>query len=433
MTGKKIFLLTPIMAVVVILASAGMYYNGVYQPPKWPIPSLDDAVQPIYQTRAFVDTPLAKKGLLVIDNAHWNSFEENELSVFVSRVGARGFSISYTGAASGSREDELEDKLRQAQAYAVVLPWRAFSDREVQIVKNFVNKGGRLLLVGDATRSNKLNSLSQAFGISMESDYLYNVKEHEVIFQNIYIKDFQSDELTRGLEKVALFAAGSITSQGKGLLFSDENTFSSVRERSGRFAAAVRDYDGRVVAISDLTFMIPPYNAMYDNDQLIANLADFLTQGERDYYLEDFPNFLGPDVPVVAMREELIPVAQSFRAVLSKGGRSAQMGYRENPSTDNVLLGLWDDAGALDYYLNAGGISVRDTVRTSVSPDFSKKGAALLYLYRDRGRQVLVVLGDDRDALDGVVAQLDSGDFRKSLLNANLGLFFPGKGISKSK
>lgn len=431
MKHYKSFFLIPVIALVVIVASVGMFYGGIYQPPSLPFPSLENVIQPIYQTRPFTDTPLVRKGLLVIDNAHWNSFDESELGVFLDRVTARGFSVSYTGLATGSREDELEEKLRLAQAYAVILPWRNFSDREVQLVKNFVNKGGRLLLVGDATRTHRVNSVSQAFGINIESDYLYNVKEHDVVFRNIYLKDFQSDELTKGLQKVVLYAASSITSEGKGLIFSDENTFSSLRERSGRFAAAVRASEGRVVAMGDLTFMIPPYNAIYDNDQLIANLADFLTQSERDYHLEDFPNFLGQDVPVIALREELIPVAQSFKAAVSKTGGSARISSREDPLGDNVILGVWGDSPAVEYYLSIGGITVRDTIRTSVSPDLSKKGAALLYLYRTNGRRVLIILGEDRESLEAVISQLESGGFRKSVVSPNLGIVFTGKGSRK--
>ncbi len=433
MSGKTL-LLIPVVALVVILASTAVFYGGVYRGPGYVPPSLDEVVEPIHQTRPFIDAPVVKNGLLVIDNAHWNSFDENEISVFLNRIASRGFNVSYTGAAD-NREDELEEKLRQAQAYAVILPWRPFSDREVQTVKNFVDRGGRLLLVGDATRSHRLNSVSSIFGINMEPDYLYNVKEHEIIFQNIYLKDFQADELTRGLEKVVLFAAGSISSQGKGLLLTDENTFSSARERTGRFAAAVRDYDGRVVAISDLSFMIPPYNALFDNDQLIANLADFVTQGERDYFLEDFPNFLGPEVPVIALHEDLIPVAQKLRANLSKTGRLVRMSNREVPGVDNIILGLWNDAGTLEFYLSGGGISVRDKVRTAVSPDISKKGTGLVFLSRTFERRVLVILGDDKDVLDAAISRLDNGQFRKDLVSPNLGIILspPAKGGAAAK
>ncbi|MBI4333527.1 MAG: hypothetical protein HY673_19870 [Chloroflexi bacterium] len=433
MKHNKSFLLIPVVAVVVVLASIATFYGGVYQPPNMPLPPLESVVQPIYQTRAFTDTPLVRKGLLVLDNAHWNSFEDEELSVFVDRVTARGFSVAFTGLSTGSREDELEEKLRLAQAYAVILPWRAFSDREVQIVKNFVNKGGRLLLVGDGARTHRLNGVSQAFGINFESDYLYNVKEHEVIFRNVYLKDFQADELTKGLQKVVFYAASSITSEGKSLIFSDEGTFSSMRERSGRFTAAVRAYEGRVVAISDVSFMIPPYNATYDNDQLIANIADFLTQGERDYRLEDFPFFLSEEVPVVALREELIPVAQAFKVAVGKTGRSVMMRSREDSLGDNVVIGLWADSPAVEYYLSSGGIAVRDTIRTPVSAELSKKGNALLYLYKTPGRKVLVMLGEDREGLEAMVSQLDSGEFRKSLVSPNLGIVFPGRGAARGK
>ena len=52
-------------------------------------------------------------------------------------------------------------------------------------------------------------------------------------------------------------------------------------ERVEAFSPLVKGSGGRVLSISDLTFMISPNNAVWDNDRLIANLADYLTTSER--------------------------------------------------------------------------------------------------------------------------------------------------------
>ena len=55
----------------------------------------------------------------------------------------------------------------------------------------------------------------------------------------------------------------------------------------------------RVLAVADLTFMIPPRNSLSDNDRLISNIADFLTTGERTFALADYPHFFGDEIDIL--------------------------------------------------------------------------------------------------------------------------------------
>ncbi len=58
--------------------------------------------------------------------------------------------------------------------------------------------------------------------------------------------------------------------------FTDENTFSSLIESRKRLSPIASSTDTRVLALYDLTFMTEPYNGILDNNQLIANIADWL-------------------------------------------------------------------------------------------------------------------------------------------------------------
>ena len=55
----------------------------------------------------------------------------------------------------------LDEKLRQADSLAIIVPSEAYIMQEADIVERFVDKGGKLLLIADPTRPHNLNSLAE--------------------------------------------------------------------------------------------------------------------------------------------------------------------------------------------------------------------------------------------------------------------------------
>jgi hypothetical protein len=172
--------------------------------------------------------------------------------------------------------DNPEEKLTPADTFIVVCPSSEFSREEVETTDNFTSKGGKLLLIADPTRGGNMNSLSIKFGLLFEPDYLYNMKENENNYRNIFITDFKENEITKNVKKIALYTAGSISSADNGIAFVDENTFSSVIESRKKLSPMALAQESRVLTIYDLTFMTEPYNGILDNNQLISNIADWL-------------------------------------------------------------------------------------------------------------------------------------------------------------
>ena len=216
--------------------------------------------------------------MLLVDTGHGNSFTTEEVSALLSRVADRGYDVEFNRFGVPQL---LEEKLRKADSLAVIVPARPYSEEEVDVIGRFVKKGGKLLLIADPTRRNEINSLAERFGIAFQADYLYNTKEYDINFQNIFIRDFVPDELTDGLSQIALYTAGSIRSSEPHLAYTDANTRSNIVERIETFYPIVKRRDGRVLAISDLTFMIPPQNSILDNDRLGLQHSR-LPHGERE-------------------------------------------------------------------------------------------------------------------------------------------------------
>lgn len=287
---RKIIFMVLIVGIV-IGAQTLFFYRGMYSAPPMNVYDVGDIPVSLHLPAEFVDVHGTGTGTVLIDSSHDNSFRPAELNLLAYRIISRGYSIEYSeGNAS------LEERLADASSYVVISPATAFSSEEVEQIKNFVDDGGRLMLIDDPTRpvqgsecsyygsgstaEDKMNTLSTEFGIVYWDDYLYNLKDNDGNFRYIYLTDFENGSITKKLNKIVFYTACSISPPEKGMIFTDENTYSSAREVPGRYSPVVLT-DSNVLAIGDLTFLTEPYNVL-DNNQLISNIADFLTDTSAD-------------------------------------------------------------------------------------------------------------------------------------------------------
>ncbi len=425
-------LLIPLFALAFFLGAYFFFYRGGYQaPPTLKIP-FENITAPSSSLGAFAEVPTIRSGVLLLDLVHSNNFEEAELGSLMSRLEDRGFTIDLLGERNHKdfpppdvtqRLALLSEKLRGADSFAVILPDDSYTTQEVDIVERFVGKGGRLLLIADPTRDHDINSLANRFGIAFQSDFLYNTVEYDINFQDIFIRDFRPDEITTDLSQIALYTAGSIKSFGGGLAFTDANTRSSMVERAESFFPLVKGRDGNVVAISDLTFMIPPQNSILDNDKLVSNLAEFLTGGDRRFELADFPHFFDTDIDILLGRASLFGVATELKSLLSTFELRSDIRGVEDLRRDTIYLGLFEDSPDIVQYLDVAGIQVDGALRTPFTPDIATDGTAIILLHRTRERHVLVILGHSEATLLHIIDRLSSGTFRSGLVDDLLGVY----------
>jgi hypothetical protein len=235
------------------------------------MPSYEQIVIPLEPSTGYSDNYTATEGSILFDLAHENMVDVEELGVLISRLISRGLTIEFCNT-----KNELKEELSKANAFIIACPQGKFSKEEGKSINTFINNGGKLLLIADPTRSGEMNSISLKFGLIFEPDYLYNPKENDANFRNIFITEFKDSQVTKDLEKIALYTAGSITSANCSIAFVDQNTFSSVIETRKELSPVALTNESRVLAIYDLTFMTEPYNGILDNNKLISNIADWL-------------------------------------------------------------------------------------------------------------------------------------------------------------
>ena len=424
--------LMPIFAVATFAAGYFFFYQGSYDPP----PSVNipfeqitsPAVAPVAATASSVTQ--VQEGLVLVDDLHLNSFTESEISTLISMVANRGYDVEVIDISSTvegqTRLQMLEQRLRRATSFAVMLPRASYSEEEIDLVQRFVDKGGKLLLVSDPTRPNRINTLAKRFGVEFQPDYLYNTVEYDLNFRHIFVRDFQPTPLTSGLDTIVLYVAGSIRSSGPGIGVSDTNTKSSLGEAAESFYPIALGSTSNVLAVADFTFVVPPYNSLLSNQQLLSNVADYLTDSQREFDLADFPHFyessLDNSIDIVLGQPSIWNIGLEMRTGLSDYGLSSRISGEEDLSRNTVFLGLYEDSRAVSQYLQAAGISADDVLSLPFAPELDREDTSIALLHRDRDRYVLVVLADKPAVLSEALGSLFSGTFRNQLVNDYLGL-----------
>ena len=422
--------LFPILGAVAFVIAYFVFYSGGVEPEPAPDLQLEQISESALPPRVSADLPTGqlRQGLMVVDAQHGNSFSERELVNFVSRVADRGFEVEILGdfrrvsapELANLRLQTLSEKLRQADSYVVILPRLGFNAVEAALVERFVNRGGKLLLVSDPSRAHNINALAKTFGVDFQPDYLYNTVDNDANYKRIFVRDFQPDRLTAGVESITLELVGSVQSPGGGLAFTGPGTKSSLRDAAETLTPMVWGNNRNVLALADFTFMVGGNDSLLDNGRLLSNIADFLTDSERQFMLSDFPYFYGDS------RDDGIDILLGQAALLNTGlllksgleGRqvASEISALDDPSRDSVFVGLFADAAKVNQYLQVAGVRVDDTLGTPFAPDMELAGTALMVLDQGQDRDMLVILADTPATLNNAVERLLSGQFRVDLV-----------------
>ncbi|MBN1221052.1 MAG: hypothetical protein JXM69_19175 [Anaerolineae bacterium] len=437
-----------------------IYYGGTasaYTPPEreLEITQLDTSAKSA--RLAAVDKPPVTRGVVVIDYAHRNALFIEELNVLLAKLVNRGFDYELVlGSGNGEELDSengnangtgLADKLRYAKSLILPLPRTEYTPAEITEIQRFVEKGGRVLIIGDPTRTvvvEALNSIAGAFGVIYANDYLYSLENNDNNYRNVIYTNFKKSPLTTGLEngsKVIFYAGGSVYAPEHEIILGDDTTKSSTSEGGRTNAAAALTTNNQVLALGDLTFFAEPYSAAENNGTLINNIASFLSGGERSFELKDFPYFFNPNVDLV-FDNSLVLNSQfddsvRLKDALEEIDRTVTFVDKIGNQNDTIFVGRFDEAEAVAEYLKAAGITilapdektedeemltdheaeadqnklalindeppepetrfVDGRIQIAGVGDLERGGSTLFHLHQENGRNVMIMLSDNAD------------------------------------
>jgi len=461
------FILKAILFLALLAVPAALrwvsFHPGGYQAPE--LPTLDAAriVAPTAEYQDFTDQPQPGDARVLIDQAHGNNLQVDDLTTLLDRLADRGIPTAVYSYDSNS----LEQELKRATAFVVLAPTYPFYREEADLVQEFVANGGLLFLVADPTRSvptysdygyidlyslffpesavPAANSLANRFGVSFFEDYLYNITDYDGNYRNVKYTSFAAHSLTSGLKQVTFFAAHSLKSDGEALFIGDEATLSNVRTGEAALSPAALAADGRVLALGDISVLLSPYNRSADNDQFVSNIADWLSVSQRSWRVQDYPYFFRQpiDLTIRAAKEDAPLPSAVFDAVgplqqsLAWAGYTVQFAEQAQPGHDWVYAATYGDLELVQDILASAGVSVtlatsgddatptptptpeageepveqKSTLSIQGAGTFDISGTLLFLLAAGEDRSSLVILGEDDAALLAATERLYYLDF----------------------
>ena len=440
-----------VLALVALPVSGRLlwFHSGWYQPPE--IPEIDESqiALPLPEYRPLADQPLKTGGLVVIDLSHNNNLEVDDLTPLWDRLTARAVTIETLDDSS----DSLETQLRGAIALLVIAPTSNYTAEERDLIADFVEDGGRLLLAADPTRPvppeqedeeepldlesiffpssavPAINSLANAFGLVYFDDYLYNLVDNAGNYRNVKFTVLSDEHsLTQDLETIVFFAAHSLQTDGLSLVNADENTLSSLRSGETGLTAAALAANGRVLALGDVTALTPSFHTIADNDRFLSNIADWLAAASREWDLKDFPHLFRGPVDLVQVSEgsldpRLIARSGTLQELFQQARLTLSLRAAADPDHDTLFVGTFDNVDLVQGYLATAGVAIvlaeadeeeeepQDTIEIEGLGTLGLEGTTLYVVDRSADRVVVVALAEDGEAAIQALERLTSVDF----------------------
>lgn len=465
--NKRTLIYTAVFLLSVpILFRIGWFYRGFYfgnatvKNPSYeeilmPEPELSTA-----EPRNFIEKSETIK--IVFDSGHLNRVSINEMEALISQLQANGAEVITLQA-----KQSLEPLLRGAQAFITIAPTDAFKTEEIQAIMRFTDRGGRVLVIADPTRSYTdtaaerdksvvvANQLLAPYSMAFRNDYIYNIERNEGNFRNIFLQPTLQNAISSEIEEVVFYGAHSISGSGIALLTGDEKNVSSLTDMSDIPVAAALSLNGNVVALSDLTFMSAPYFQVKDNARFIANLASYLsTPRERD--LNDFPILFSRPVGLilgknVTLTKDLFNAISSLQDSLKSQGLTFSILDEAKEGYDLLVVGTYPPNEDIEKFLTTFSVTFGNALnqKPSPTPQFTSepsptstapsglantpggifingfgslpaKGFSYFLYDSSPTRNTLILLAEKADFCAGLVKVLASGSLRGCLLQTNI-------------
>jgi len=294
--GKRLVVLVLTVAVVVAVASVGptllasddggeeAFQNPEYAPDRV-------APDPLSATGTvnLSGVEATTNGTVLIDRGHANRFSRADIEPLVDALVRQGFSVEFY------TDGDLGGRLADADVFLVIDPGSEYLPGDVDDVRQFTGNGGHLVMIGEPdrtaissgllgtsiqTQESRLTALASAYGMSVDTQYLYNQEHADGTFKHLVARPTGQGGLD-GVEQATMYTAAAVTTQrGTVLMRSAPNTHKSGNDQvTGEYPVAVRTQN--TVLLGDKTFLRGDRFNVADNEAFIAYLVEFMLQGDH--------------------------------------------------------------------------------------------------------------------------------------------------------
>lgn len=191
-------------------------------------------------------------------------------------------------------DDELAAALAGADAYVRIDPGNELSDDQLAEVREFTDRGGRVLMVAEpnrkrisasllaisvTTRRTEMTRLAREYGLVFGNRFLYDTVRNDGNYRHVLASPTGAGPAEA--DTVAMYTATAIDyREGTVVLRTPDSTRKSADGAAKQWPVAVRTAGGNVLAVGDKTFLTAGRHNVADNERFVSYLAAFLVGGE---------------------------------------------------------------------------------------------------------------------------------------------------------
>jgi len=294
--GKRLIVLVLTVAVVLAVVAGGSTLlqsedqrTSLQNPEYEPDGVVPDPIEATGTVDPNPDAAADDTGTIVIDRGHANRFTRSDIEPLVDALVREGYHVEFY------TDGDLATALEDADAFLVIDPGSEYLPGDIEDVRQFTGNGGRLVMIGEpdrtavsaslfgtsiATQESRLTTLASRYGMSVDTQYLYNQENADGTFKHVLARP-TSGELD-GVEETTMYTAAAVTARnGDVLLRSAPNTIKSGSDEvTGEYPVVVER--NNVLLLGDKTFMQGDRYRVADNEQLVAYVAEFMIEGDYD-------------------------------------------------------------------------------------------------------------------------------------------------------
>jgi hypothetical protein len=226
-------------------------------------------------------------GTVVVDTGHGNEVSRASVAPLAEALTRVGYRVEFTGTS-------LSESLDGANALLVVDPGTEFSAEEVEAVREFTRRGGRLVVMAEpnqkvvqtgllttqiTTEESAVTTLASAYGMSVDANYLYNLRRNGGNYRYLRARPGENAEVD-GVSNVTLYTPVAVRAErGTTVLRAAAGTYRAGGDAEpGRPAVAVRR--NNVLLVGDSTILRETRYNVGDNEAFLTYVAEFMIGGE---------------------------------------------------------------------------------------------------------------------------------------------------------
>jgi hypothetical protein len=236
--------------------------------------------------------------------------ESHDEAVSINDDGVSGFlnyanELKKLGFDVKSTQKKLDSELEDASVLVVAFPKREFNLKESKKIRDFVENGGGLFLIGEWANlhnvSENLNAISKQFNIEFRNDRLTDFDDaysrDEKMMKTVLgvgkmpymikLVDFTKHPITEDVKSIGYFAGCTLDTESESaLVWTDEtcfgdhriDEFQQISEASGPFvlAAAKEVGKGKVVCLGDTSSFSNRFIVTEDNARFGTQIVKWL-------------------------------------------------------------------------------------------------------------------------------------------------------------